>query len=109
VDLLLGLQTDPGSITRLFWGTTPTDESLLILNYYTDLALQQYNRSQAKSLPQILSGFVPEVIESARREGVSLFPGGTVESKSIKAKFLDRFEDRFYELMAEAIRDMETK
>jgi hypothetical protein len=104
VDLLLGLRTDPGSVARLLWGSTPTDEGLLILNYFTDLALQQYSRDQAKSLPQILSKFVPEVVDSAKREGVSLFPGGTLASKAIKAKFLDRFEDRFYELMAEAIR-----
>jgi predicted nucleic acid-binding protein len=108
VDLLLGLRTDPGSIARLFWGTTPTDEGLLILNYYTDLALQEYSRRHAMNLPQILLGFVPEVIESAKREGVSLFPGGTIKSKSVRAEFLDRFEDRFYELMAEAIRRMDS-
>lgn len=106
VDLLLGLETDESSMARLLWGTMPTDESLILLNYFTDLALRHYSRAKAKALPIVLNSFVPDVIETAKKEGVSLFPGGTLESKSVRARFLDRFEDQFYEYMAEAIKDL---
>jgi hypothetical protein len=106
VDLLLGLQTDSMSTARLLWGVTHIDEHQHVLNYLTDMALKEFDRNQAKTLPQVLPSLVPEIITAAKEKGISLFPGGTLESKSIRAKFLDRFEEKFYERMAEAIKEL---
>jgi hypothetical protein len=105
VDLLLGLDIEEGSMARLLWGTTSSEEAVLLLNFFTNLALQHYSTAEATALPKVLDSFIPMVQASAKKENVQLFPWGSLESKSKKAKFLDRFEDRFYENMARAIKE----
>lgn len=103
IDMLVGLRSDPVSLTRLFWGGGVTDEATMIRDYFTNLALQYQEEAMAMSVSEVLKTFVPEVTEAAKRKGISLFPGGTTESKARTARFLDRFEDRFYADMAEAV------
>lgn len=105
IDMLVGVKSDPVSLARLIWGGGLDDEAAMIRDYYTALALQHYNDAMAMTLPEVLNAFVPEVIRASEREGVDLFPGGNVESKSRTARFLDRFEDQFYASMAEVIRE----
>jgi len=104
IDILVGVRSDPVALTRLFWSSGVADEATLIRDYYTSLALQHREEAMAMSVPEVLTTFVPEVTKAAKRESINLFPGGTVESKARTARFLDRFEDRFYANMAEVIR-----
>jgi len=107
IDMLIGFETDAGSMARLLWGSYISDEKLVIINYFTNLALRDYDAAMAMSLPEVLDVIVPMVSQAARKEGISLAPGANTNHKIEITKFMDRFEDRFYENMAEAIRKRE--
>lgn len=104
IDMLVGIKTDPASLTRLIWGGEISGQTTMIRNYYIETALQHYDDAMAMSLPKVLDSFVPQVTQAAEQQGITLFPNDTVESKSRTARFLDRFEADFYANMAEVIR-----
>jgi hypothetical protein len=105
IDLLVGLHSDPRSLTRLFWSGGVVEDAMLIRDYYTNLALEYRDEAMTASLPQVLEDFVPEVTEAAKQQNIYLRPGGSVESKANQAQFLDRFEDEFYANMGEVVRN----
>lgn len=104
IDLLVGVEGDPVSLSRLYWGGGTLVEQAMILNYYTNLALGYREEAMAMTLPEVLGTLVPEAVNAAKQFGIMLFPGGSVESKARTALFLDRFEDRFFANMADVIR-----
>lgn len=109
IDLLVGFNSNAGSMARLLWGSYITDEKLVVINYFTNLALKNYDDAMAMSLPEVLDVIVPIVSKEARKAGLSLSPGSAITHKVEITKFMDRFEDRFYENMAEAIKKRQDK
>jgi len=105
VDLIVGVNVDTTSMSRLMWGLFDQSAESNMINYFTSLALKDYDEAKALLLPQILDKLLPQIQEAAKSEGVRLLPGGSFESKSRTAKFLDRFEDDFYVYMAEAMKN----
>ena len=67
-------------------------------------ALSYRDEAMTMSLPDVLQVLVPEGIEAARRENISLFPGGSTSDKGRRVRFLGSLEDKFYANMAEVIR-----
>ena len=72
-------------------------------DYFVDLALKTFDEARVMTLPQIIGEFVSEAERAAKQEGVK-FSTKRVEDKAKAARFLDRFEGKFFENMAEAIR-----
>ena len=104
VDMLVGFRSSSLSVARLIWGGGIDEDASMIHNYYTSLALREYDEAMAMALPDVLDTLVPEMIEAARQQGLSPFASGSVEHKSHAARFVDGFEDEFYRRMAEVIR-----
>ena len=104
IDLLIGMQSDSGSVARLLWGSFISDENLVIVNYFTNLALQTYDEAMTMSLPEVLDKFIPLVTDAAKKEGITITPGGGTEHKIKLSQFMDRFENEFYEEMAKIIK-----
>jgi hypothetical protein len=101
VDFMVGLPVDSKSIARLMWGVRYLDDSNPhpeLRNYFTNLALREYNAAMALALPVILDHFVNEVVAEARRQRIS-FERPSDEEKRIR--LLDSFEEKFYESLAE--------
>ncbi len=102
-DLLLGVEADPRSLARLMWGVVEVDGHAAVRDYFVDLALRKYDEALVMALPEIMEDLVSEAEKAARLEGVDFF-GKRTEDRAKAARFLDRFEARFFENMAEAVR-----
>jgi hypothetical protein len=69
IDLLIGFETSSASMARLLWGSFITDQKLVIINYFTNMALKEYDEAMAMSLPEVLNAMMPMIVEEARKEG----------------------------------------
>ncbi len=104
IDLLVGLDADDESFSRLLWAVEARDERDALRGYFVDLALRRYDAAMAMSMPKVIETIVEGTLEAAKREGVKLaFPEAGEEIKRTFA-FLDRFEEQFYENMAAEMR-----
>lgn len=108
VDLLVGLDADDESFSRLLWAVDARDERDALRGYFIDLGLRRYDAALAMTTPKLLDGIVGQTLDAAAREGVQLAFLSTGAEVGKTFDFLDRFEERFYERMAEEMRDRAT-
>ena len=101
-DLLVGVDADPRSLARVLWGIMEVDEHAALRDYFIDLAIRKHDEVLVMTLPEIIEEFVPEAEKAAGLEGVKFFTK-RVEDKAKAARFLDRFEEQFFEKMADAV------
>ncbi len=103
VDLLLGVEAEPRSLARVLWGIMEYNEHAAMRDYFIDLALKRRDEALVMTLPEIIDEFVRGAERSAKLEGIRFYTK-QVEDKAKAARFLDRFEQQFFEKMAEAVR-----
>ena len=108
VDLLVGLEADDESLSRLLWAVEARDSREALRGYFIDLALRRYDRARAMSMPKLVETIIDEALSAAETEGIHFAFLREGEDVGRTFDFLDRFEDRFYELMAEELRKHET-
>lgn len=104
VDLLVGLEADDESLARLLWAVEARDKREALMGYFIDLALRRYDKARAMSMPRLVESIVEEALGAAETEGIQFAFLREGEDVGRTFDFLDRFEDRFYELMAEELR-----
>jgi hypothetical protein len=105
VDLLVGIQVDAKSLARMMWAIRAADTEFLLRRYFVDLALPELQATlQTKTLAGIVDDLVPEMTKGGRLERIRFTPPVySVRDHAVTARFLDRFENRFFENMREAI------
>lgn len=103
VDVLIGLQTDPRSLTRLMWSSVYYgDEERALYDYFIRLALREYSEGMAKEMQDLARVTAAHSALEAKRDSVQLF-GGSAEDVVVSAKLIDRVGDRFFENWREAV------
>lgn len=102
VDILVGLDADDESLSRLLWAVEARDERDALRGYFIDLALRRYDTALSMPLPELVEKIVAEALESAESEGVKFAFLRVGEDVRKTFAFLDRFEERFYKDMAAA-------
>lgn len=107
IDLLVGLEADPDSLTRVLWAVEAWDEHAHLRGYFVDVGLRHYDDAMARAMPRIIDDFIEEVKRASREERIPLHPYEAKEGASRTFKFMDRFEERFFERMAGEIRRRE--
>lgn len=107
VDLMLGVSTDKSALVRLMWNVHVADTRTLVRNYLIDRALAFYDEAKTMAQWQVIERITDEAVAAADAEGVPLLYGASDAARN--AKFLDRFEKKFYEGMEEAIREAERR
>lgn len=107
VDLLVGLDAEDESLARLLWAIEARDQRDTLRGYFIDVALRRYDAALALSIPKLVDGIVTETMDAASREGIEFAEFGAGTNVKRTFEFLDRFENRFYERMAEQIRSQE--
>ncbi len=101
-DLLVGIDSDPGSIVRSLWAISELDAERALREYFVNRVLKKYDEAMVLALPQIIDRIVEQAKHAVRVERINFF--GTEVSEKVKAKnFLDRFEEQFFEAMAEEL------
>lgn len=105
VEVLSGLVTDSRSYARLMWGIPQSSREERVRNYLIDQALREYEPVVAMESPELATRLAREATIEADDIGVNLFDDSTPNSIARTARFLDRFEERFFEQMREAIKE----
>ncbi|HZT31006.1 MAG TPA: SIR2 family protein [Bryobacteraceae bacterium] len=108
IDLLLGVEVDHRALARLMWGVHTLDLDGTLRRYITDRGLQKQGDVETLVLP----GVVEKLMELARAEPQfeQLQPlSDDSGTRATFLDFLDRFEDRFYELLDDAARRRSAK
>ena len=102
-DVMVGIDgADVGSLARMMWLSTERDEEQVLLEFFVNLGLQKYDESMSNDLQSLAAKCATEARQEARAKKLDLAAtSGHVERT---AKFLDRFENQFYERWDEAIR-----
>jgi len=105
VDLLVGIEADSKSLARMMWAIRAADTEFLLRRYFVDLALPELHATlQTKTLAAIVDDLVPQMAKDGRLEKIHFTaPLYSLHDHAVTARFLDRFENRFFENMREAI------
>jgi hypothetical protein len=104
IDLLLGVKTDPTSMTRLIWGGGFDNQTEAIYNYFTNIALKFYDVAYSMALPNVLNEMAEKISRTAKNQKIDITAKNPSEHpKTIR--FMDRFEDEFYVNMANAVKN----
>lgn len=103
VDLLVGVELDPQSLSRFLWGIVEIDEQAALRDYFIERALKRYDEALVMSLPEIVDDFVQDTARAAEVQKISFY-SRNVEDKAKAAKFLDRYEEQFFTNWAELVR-----
>ncbi|MCB9913194.1 MAG: SIR2 family protein [Planctomycetes bacterium] len=103
VDIVVGSRPDPRGLARLVWASPRRESDQILRDYLVKRALLEQDVAQAKASAEVISDIISEAKTEMTTRGVDLSDTGTAESTSEAVKLIDRFEDRFFEMMREAI------
>jgi len=103
VDVLVGIDTDARSLTRLVWSSAYYgQEERALYDYFIRLALRNYSEGMAKDMQDLARATAADSIQQVHRESVQLF-GASGDDVVLSAKLIDRFGDRFFESWREVV------
>lgn len=102
IDLLLGVKVDHRGLARLVWGIHAMDTDEVVRRYFTDRGLQRRDEVETMVLPEVVRRISAEAASAPEFAALEPKVDDSVEKAKL-ATFLDRFEERFYELLGEAV------
>ena len=102
-DVMVGIDgTDVGSLARMMWLSTERDEEQGLVEFFVNLGLRKYDENMSSDLQSLAEGCAREARNEARLQKLDLSAASQHVERTVR--FLDRFENQFYELWDEAIR-----
>jgi hypothetical protein len=102
VDVMVGLEGDTRSLTRLIWATPHIDQERALFDYFVNVAVRDYREGVAMEMQVAAERVAKEMKATADAEQLHLFGRGPTEIAAT-TKLLDRYEDKFFEYWREAI------
>lgn len=106
VDLVLGLDTDRKTLSRLVWNIGYTNEENMIRNYLIDLALQNYDDALMRAMWEVIDEISRKTSAQINEDKIDIFSTNEKERARVAA-FFDRVEEGFFANMAAIIRKRE--
>jgi hypothetical protein len=103
VDIVVGSRPDPRGLARLIWASPRRESDQILRDYLVKRALLEQDVALAKASAEVISDIISEARVEMKARGVDLSDTSTAKSASEAVKLIDRFEDRFFEKMREAI------
>ncbi len=73
VDLVLGLDTDRKTFSRLVWNVGYTNEGTLIRNYLIDLALQNYDDAMTRAMWEVIDEISQQTTAKINEDKINIF------------------------------------
>ena len=102
-DVIAGIDgTDAVSLARLMWLTADTGEEKELVEYFVTLGLRKYDENMSADLQSLAERCAAEAAAEAKAQKLDL--SSATKQPDKKNRFLDRFENHFYEYWDEAIR-----
>lgn len=99
VDLLVGLDVDPGALRRLLWTVQVADAQTALKTYLLTRALEHYDAAMLFRMGELLDEFVHTYANQAELEAVKL-TGVKGDDQPKTQRFLDRMNDEFFAYVA---------
>ena len=103
VDIMVGLNADRRSLARMMWAMPRTDSQHQVRDYLIARVLKEYDVALTLAMHNVIDQVVEESVNTAKREKVNLSGGDKPDDIARTAKFLDRYENKFFKLMAEEL------
>ena len=103
VDLLIGLDVDASSLSRLLWTVPIADDRSALKDYLINRALEHYDAAMLLKLNEIIDAYVEKTLRNAKLEGIELLAkrsNGRVKA----SRFLDNAEQWLFSELAEEVR-----
>ncbi len=101
-DVIAGIDgTDATSLARLMWLTADTSEERELVEYFVTLGLRKYDENMSADLQSLAERCAEEAAKEAKAQRLDL--SSATKQLGKKNKFLDRFENHFYEYWNEAV------
>ncbi|MBK7672633.1 MAG: SIR2 family protein [bacterium] len=101
-EVFAGGSTDSRALARLLWTVPAVDSEATLFEYFVDAGLRKYREGLSGDITRAASKAAEEARRQAESEKLQ-FVGDSVEDIARTAQFLDRFEDRFYELYRQGV------
>jgi hypothetical protein len=108
IDLLIGIDVDPVSLSRLLWTVKVADERTAIKDYLINRALPHYSAAMLLKMSDLLDGYVDRIVKEARLEHIDIL-GNRTEQRIATASFMDRVETEVFANLAEEVKKLEAK
>ena len=108
VDLLLGVSVDHRGLARLLWGVHSIDLGGAVRRYFTDKGLQKRGEIETMVLPTVVDTIVQDA-EAAPDFSTLDFMSEDTTDRAKVTDFFDRFENRFYEYLEDAVKRREAQ
>lgn len=102
VDVMVGLEGDARSLSRLVWATPHREDEPAIFDYLLGLGLRHYKEGMAMEMQRAARAVASEASAQAKSEGKKLFAKGSKDIARI-ARFIGRYEAKFFENWSHAI------
>ncbi|MFZ1008459.1 MAG: SIR2 family protein [Candidatus Sulfotelmatobacter sp.] len=102
VDVMVGLEGDARSLSRLVWAAPHREDEQAIFDYLLGLGLRHYKEGMAMEMQQAARAVALEAATQAKAEGKKLFAKGSRDIART-ARFMDRYESKFFENWTQAI------
>jgi hypothetical protein len=103
VDLLLGVNVDSQSFSRLVWASPVTPDEVRLRDFLLQRALAAYDEALLRRMPEVLDEMVRIAKEEVDRRGIKLGESKDIAELSKVRDVLDRMENQFFERMREAM------
>lgn len=102
VDLLIGIDVPPASLSRLLWSVKIADGHEAIKNYLLTRALESYDAGLLLRMNDLLDAHADQISKKAELEGIDLATM-KVDERSKTSRFMDRVETEVFANMAEEV------
>jgi hypothetical protein len=103
VDLLVGLDVDPGALRRLLWTVQVADAQTALKTYLLTRALEHYDAAMLFRMGELLDEFVHTYANQAELEAVKS-TGAKGDDQPKTQRFLDRVNDEFFACVADEMK-----
>ena len=101
VDLLIGEDFDPKGFVTLIWSSKVSSKSEQIRGFLIDRALESYDQAMAMEMPNLIDQVTESILGTSDMD-LNWESSNPKERAKIR-KYIDGFEDEYYEGMRESI------
>jgi hypothetical protein len=108
-DVIIGLEPEPSAFSRLVWRLPHNDVEKMMLNYFVDSGLRNYQEGLAMEMQEAAEVTAKEAAKAAKSENIALLNEAGPAEAVRTSDFLDRYAERFFENWREAIDRRKTK
>ena len=109
VDIMVGLDADSRSWAKLVWVVPQGSDEEALVEYFVRIGLGKYQEGMAAEMQEVARRVAAKAVTEAEHEKLQLFGDRTFAGSKATVKFLDRYEDEFFESWKTAIERREER